>query len=118
VKYTIQTAKTVYEPPSKEDGKRILVMHIWPRGIAKTRVDTWFKELGTEEPLIKAWKSNQISWEAFRKSYLKSLLGKEEKLEELAQEACHGPISLLCGCKDEHRCHRIILRELLEAGLK
>jgi uncharacterized protein YeaO (DUF488 family) len=116
MKYTIQTAKTVYDAPSAEDGRRILVMHIWPRGVKKERVDSWFKELGTQIDLIHAWKNQQLSWKEFRKRYLKSLIGKEDKLEELAQLALNGPISLLCSCKDEEHCHRIILRELLECG--
>jgi len=117
VQYTIKTDKTVYDASSQEDGKRILVMHTWPRGIKKAHIDTWFKELGTEMLLIKAWKNKTIHWEEFRKSYLKSLLGKEERLEELAQKAVRGTITLLCSCKEEQHCHRIILKELLETAI-
>ena len=49
----IKTAKTVYDKPESSDGKRILVMRLWPRGVAKDKVDVWLKELGTEEELIK-----------------------------------------------------------------
>ena len=45
----IKTAKTVYDKPESSDGKRILVMRLWPRGVAKDKVDVWLKELGTEK---------------------------------------------------------------------
>ena len=61
----IKTAKTVYDKPESSDGKRILVMRLWPRGVAKDKVDVWFKELGTEKELIKRWKSGKISWKEF-----------------------------------------------------
>ena len=45
----IKTAKTVYDKPESSDGKRILVMRLWPRGVAKDKVVVWLKELGTEK---------------------------------------------------------------------
>jgi len=61
----IKTAKTVYDKPESSDGKRILVMRLWPRGVARDKVDVWLKELGTEKELIKRWKSGKISWKEF-----------------------------------------------------
>ena len=49
----IKTAKTVCDKPESSDGKRILVMRLWPRGVARDKVDVWLKELGTEKELIK-----------------------------------------------------------------
>ncbi len=83
----IKTGKTVYDPPSRSDGKRILVMKLWPRGVSKESVDEWMKELGTDKELIKKWKAGKVSWSDFRKEYLKSLKGKEELLKQLAKEA-------------------------------
>src|SRR5438445_13055845 len=106
----IKTAKTVYDKPESSDGKRILVMRLWPRGVAKDKVDVWLKELGTEKESIKRWKSGKISWREFERDYKKSLIGKEELLRSLAGEAKKNDITLLCVEKDEARCHRSLLK--------
>src|SRR3989442_13917463 len=82
----IKTTKTVCDKPERSDGKRILVMRLWPRGVSKGRVDVWLKELGTEKELIKRWKSEKISWKEFEREYKKRLVGKEELLKLLAEE--------------------------------
>ena len=87
----IKTAKTVYDKPESSDRKRILVMRLWPRGVAKDKVDVWLKELGTEKELIKRWKSGKIRWKEFERDYLKSLNGKEDLLKLIAAEAKRGP---------------------------
>jgi uncharacterized protein YeaO (DUF488 family) len=110
----INIHKTVYDPPSREDGKRILVMRIWPRGVAKSKVDEWLKDLGTEKDLIKQWKEQKISWADFKKAYLKSLKGKTDVLKELAKESKKETLTLLCSCKDEEHCHRYLLKQEIE----
>jgi uncharacterized protein YeaO (DUF488 family) len=105
----IKTDKTVYNKPEPSDGKRILVMRIWPRGISKDKIDVWMKDLGTEKDLIKKWKSGKISWTDFSKEYKKSLRGKEDVLKNLAKESENGDITLLCTDKDASHCHRTLL---------
>jgi len=111
---TIKIHKTIYEPKQKEDGLRLLVMRLWPRGVKKETVDLWMKELGTEPELIKAWKAGKISWAEFSKRYLASLKGKEALLDELAQRAKKETLTLLCSCKDETHCHRFLLKQAIE----
>ena len=110
----IKTAKTIYDKPEPSDGKRILVMRLWPRGVSKSKVDVWLKELGTEKELIKRWKSGKISWKEFERDYKNSLIGKEELLKSLAEEASKSDITLLCVEKDEARCHRSLLKLAIE----
>lgn len=107
----IKTEKTVYDKPERSDGKRVLVMRIWPRGISKDKIDVWEKDLGTERDLIKKWKGGKISWSDFASEYRKSLKGKEEKLKELARESQEGDVTLLCTDRDASRCHRTLLAE-------
>jgi len=114
----IKTEKTVYNPPSPADGKRILVMRIWPRGVSKDKIDAWIQDLGTEKDLIKQWKEGSLTWAAFRQTYLKSLKGKEELLQELADESKKRTLTLLCSCKDEKHCHRYLLRQEIEKRIK
>ena len=110
----IKTEKTVYDKPEKSDGKRILIMKIWPRGVSKDKIDVWMKELGTDRDLIKKWKSGSITWKKFSSEYRKSLKGKEDKLIELAKESQHGDITLLCSDRDAEHCHRTLLAEEIE----
>ena len=110
----IKIQKTVYDKPEKSDGKRILVMTMWPRGISKEKVDVWIRELGTPKEIIYEWKNGRISWEMFTIKYRASLSGKEGLLRKLAEESNKGPITLLCTDKDPNFCHRSLLKSAIE----
>jgi len=107
--------KRIYDPKEPGDGIRILVMRLWPRGIKKSHVDTWLKELGAQPPLIKAWKAGKISWPEFRHRYLAGLkiAAAQAQLKEVKALAKAGTVALLCSCPDEARCHRGLLKQLL-----
>lgn len=107
--------KRVYEPKEPTDGTRLLVMRLWPRGIRKSHVDGWLKELGAELPLIKAWKGGRISWPEFRRRYLAGLKkpAARAQLRELRVRAKKGRVTILCSCPEETRCHRGLLKRLL-----
>jgi len=111
----IKIEKSVYSPPEKSDGKRILVMTLWPRGVSKDKVDVWMKELGTPRDLIKRYKSGKIIWEEYAAAYRQSLKGKEELLRSLAKESRKGTMTLLCTEKDPNACHRSLLKEAIES---
>jgi len=113
----IKVEKSVYDKPEPSDGRRILVMRLWPRGVFKDKVDVWMKELGTERELIAKWKGGRISWERFTTEYKKSLNGKERLLRELADESRSSTITLLCTDKDPTRCHRSLLKSAIEEQL-
>ena len=111
----IKVEKTVYDHPEKSDGKRVLVMTLWPRGISKKKVDTWMKELGAPREAMKKLKGGSITWSEFSKEYRKSLKGKDELLRKLSDESKKGTITLLCWEKDWTRCHRSLLKEAIES---
>jgi uncharacterized protein YeaO (DUF488 family) len=113
----IKVEKSVYSPPERSDGRRILVMTLWPRGVSKDKVDVWRKELGTPRELIKRYKGGRVSWEEFRSEYRKSLEGKEDVLRALANESKKKTITLLCTEKDPATCHRSILKDAIESYL-
>jgi uncharacterized protein YeaO (DUF488 family) len=112
----IKIDKTVYDPPAEGDGRRVLVMTLWPRGVSKSRIDVWMKELGTPRETMKKWKSGSISWDELVKEYRKSLSGKEHVLARLAEESRNGTVTLLCVEKDLARCHRSLLKEAIESA--
>jgi uncharacterized protein YeaO (DUF488 family) len=107
----IKTAKTIYDKLEKSDGKRILVMRFWPRGVKKDKIDLWMRDLGTDKDVIKKWKTGEISWNQFAKEYKKSLRNKQDLLLDLAKLSAKGDITLLCSCKDAEHCHRTLLAE-------
>ena len=111
----IRIEKSVYSPPEKSDGQRILVMTLWPRGISRDKVDLWMKELGTPRDLIKRYKSGKMSWKEYAAAYRGSLRGKEELLRSLAKESKKGTVTLLCTEKDPGSCHRSLLKEAIES---
>jgi len=113
--HMIRIEKSVYSPPEPSDGKRILVMTLWPRGVSKDRVDAWMKELGTPRELIRRYKSGGMTWKEYAAAYRKSLKGKDELLRRLADESKGGTVTLLCTEKDPATCHRSLLKEAIEA---
>jgi uncharacterized protein YeaO (DUF488 family) len=106
--------KRVYDDPSPDDGYRVCVMRMWPRGVKKESVDAWEKDLGTPKDLIKQWKNDEVDWATFSKRYRAAMKEQAEKIEALARRAESETVTLLCGCKDADHCHRTILRELVE----
>ena len=106
--------KSIYEPPATSDGYRVLVMHYWPRGVAKDKIAVWEKQLGTPPELIKQWKAKEIGWPQFRRAYLQAIENQQEKIATLAARAGRQTVTLLCSCKDADHCHRTILAQLIE----
>jgi len=107
--------KRVYDPPAGADGTRILVMRLWPRGIRKERVDLWLKDLGPVVPLLREYRAGRLRWAEYARRYLAGLAGPEAHAAVLRVRALarQGPVTLLCGCADEARCHRTLLRKYL-----
>jgi uncharacterized protein YeaO (DUF488 family) len=107
--------RRVYDPPVAGEGERILVMRLWPRGIAKSKVDRWLRELAPVLPLMRGYRSGRIPWQKYRPQYLAGLERPEAQahVEEILALAREGDVTLLCGCPDLARCHRSLLQEYL-----
>ena len=107
--------KRVYDPREKTDGRRVLVMRLWPRGIKKSAVDLWLKDLGAEITNLRAFKARRIGWPEMRRRYLAGLKREPaaSALERLRAMARLGRVTALCSCADAKRCHRSLLRAAL-----
>ena len=107
--------KRIYAPAAADDGHRVLIMRLWPRGIRKERVDAWLKELGPVPALLREFLDERITWEHYVPRYLAGLERPEaqEAIAEVRRRAREGRVTLLCGCADEARCHRSLLRAYL-----
>ena len=80
--------KRVYEPPAKEDGWRVLVDRLWPRGLTKekARVDTWLKEIAPSDALRKKFHQEKLEWPEFEKAYRAELKKKEAEFNAIVGE--------------------------------
>jgi uncharacterized protein YeaO (DUF488 family) len=110
------------EPVAPEDGTRILITRFRPRGLPKSE-ETWIdwrKDLAPSPSLVLAFKGKTgigLTWDVYRASYLKEMKGRQGPIDELARRAMTGEtITLLCSssCLRESRCHRSLLKELIE----
>jgi uncharacterized protein YeaO (DUF488 family) len=113
------TTRRVYDPPRAGEGERVLVMRLWPRGIAKARVDRWLRELAPVLPLMRGFRSGKIPWNDYERRYVAGLARPEAQahVDEALELARRGPVTLLCGCPDERRCHRSLLHAWLTKRL-
>jgi uncharacterized protein YeaO (DUF488 family) len=109
--------KRAYEEPDKEDGTRILVDRLWPRGLTKekARVDLWLKEVAPSTELRKWFAHDPAKWAEFRSRYREELKRNKEQLSLLRQEAAKGTVTLVYGAKDQQHNEAVILQRLLTA---
>ena len=109
--------KRAYEEPDREDGTRILVDRLWPRGLTKekARVDLWLKDVAPSTELRKWFAHDPGKWDEFRSRYLEELKGNKEQLSLLRQEAAKGNVTLVYGAKDQQHNEAVILQTLLTA---
>jgi len=107
--------KRVYDKPARADGTRVLVMRLWPRGIKKSSVDVWLKDLGAEVANLRAFKAGRIGWPEMRRRYVAGLKREPaaSALGRLGAMAKRGRVTALCSCADEKRCHRSLIRAAL-----
>jgi len=109
--------KRVYEEPDREDGMRILVDRLWPRGLSKEKaqVDLWLKDIAPSTELRKWFSHDPDKWTEFQARYRKELKSKAELLAELREKAAKGQVTLLYGAKDEVHNEAVVLKKLLHA---
>ncbi|HEX4542378.1 MAG TPA: DUF488 family protein [Candidatus Acidoferrum sp.] len=112
--------KRVYEKSAKEDGWRVLVDRLWPRGLKKedAKIDLWMKEIAPSDALRKSFHHDALKWPIFEKKYKVELTKKKEQLAELKKlEKEHGTLTLLFGAKDEeHNQAAVLAKTLKERG--
>ncbi|MCZ7602819.1 MAG: DUF488 family protein [Melioribacteraceae bacterium] len=109
--------KRVYEEPSKDDGLRILVDRLWPRGLTKekAKIDLWLKEVSPSNELRKWYHDNFDEWNEFKKKYKNELKDKTETVAELKQLIKKNKIvTFLYSSKNEDNNNAYALRELVK----
>ena len=112
--------KRAYEKPSRDDGSRILVERLWPRGLTRERaaVDLWLKEVAPSPELRKWFGHDPAKWEQFQKRYWKELQEKKEAVQQLKQKSKQGTVTLVYAARDEEHNGALALKQFLEGGRK
>jgi uncharacterized protein YeaO (DUF488 family) len=107
--------KRAYEPPGKDDGLRILIDRLWPRGLSKTtlELDVWVKHLAPSNALRRWYKHDPEKFAEFRRRYLAELEAQSEALDELRKTVRGCAITLLTATKELALSHATVLSELL-----
>ncbi len=110
----IQT-KRVYSPVDKEDGIRVLVDRVWPRGLTKEQVhaDLWLRDAAPSTPLRKWFNHDRSKWEVFRNRYYSELDAQPEVVAKLLDETAQGRLTLLFSARDVEYNQAVALREYL-----
>ena len=107
--------KRAYESPAAEDGTRILIDRLWPRGISKERaaIDQWMKDIAPSTELRKWFGHDPARWDEFRRRYAQEVRKNTDLLDHLRSLARHGPITLVYAAHDEKHNDAVELRKLI-----
>lgn len=111
--------KRVYEPAEPEDGYRVLVDRLWPRGVSKAKagLDDWAKAIAPSTELRRWYGHDPDKWEEFQVRYERELQTPEAQatLDQLAERASEGAVTLLYSSRAEDINNATVLQRLLEA---
>jgi len=107
--------KRVYDEPDSGDGYRVLIDHIWPRGISRerARLDEWARDLAPSGELRKWFDHDPARFDEFRKRYRRELAEQSDRLKELRDRARGGPLTILYAARDVQHNNAVVLAELL-----
>jgi uncharacterized protein YeaO (DUF488 family) len=109
--------KRAYESSSEDDGFRILVDRIWPRGVSKEKanLDTWMKEIAPSNDLRKWFSHDPKKWEEFENKYKKELEEKKDIIREIKEiEKDKGKVTLIYSAKDKEHNNAVVLEHILK----
>ncbi|WKZ20154.1 MAG: DUF488 domain-containing protein [Candidatus Jettenia sp. CY-1] len=108
--------KRAYDAPSKNDGYRVLVDRMWPRGVSKEKahIHSWLKEIAPSNELRKWFGHDPEKWEEFRNRYYRELENQSEVVEQLVRKAGEGTLTLVFAAKNKSFNNAVALKEYLE----
>jgi uncharacterized protein YeaO (DUF488 family) len=111
--------KRIYDPPDHEDGARLLVERLWPRGIKKTdlRMDAWLKDVAPSTELRQWFGHDQARWPQFRRRYFAELARHPEVWKPICEAARRDNVTLLYSARDEKHNNALALKDYLRRYL-
>ena len=107
--------KRAYEPPAPDDGTRILIDRLWPRGVKKAdaAIDEWMKDIAPSNGLRKWFGHDPARWQEFRRRYQSEIQQHPDQFGRLCTLAQHGRITLVFSAHDEAHNDAVVLKDLL-----
>jgi uncharacterized protein YeaO (DUF488 family) len=113
-------AKRIYAQAEPGDGHRILVDHVWPRGISRERahLDAWARELAPSDELRRWFDHDPRRFAEFRVRYRNELFAQAGALDELRRRAARGPLTILYAARDEEHNNAVVLAELIREDVR
>ena len=107
--------KRAYEPPTPDDGTRILIDRLWPRGVKKAdaAIDEWMKDIAPSTGLRKWFGHDPARWQEFRRRYQSEIRQHPDEFDRLRTLAQHGRITLVFSARDEAHNDAVVLKGLL-----
>lgn len=108
--------KRIYDPPAPDDGFRILVDRLWPRGLSKdkAKVDLWLKEISPSHELRKWYAHDPEKWVGFKKKYFEEIRGAKESFNLIIKKAHGGTVTFLFSSQEKKLNNAMALKEFLK----
>jgi uncharacterized protein YeaO (DUF488 family) len=108
--------KRVYERPSADDGVRILVERLWPRGLTKEKaaVDLWIKDIAPSPDLRKWFGHDPARWRRFKQRYWKELKERKDDVDALRRKAREGRVTFIYAAHDQEHNAALALKQFIE----
>ena len=107
--------KRAYEPAAEDDGVRILVDRLWPRGVSKAKaaLDDWMKDVAPSTELRKWFGHDPGRWPEFRRRYRGELRQHPQELDRIRELARSGHVTLVYSAHDEQHNDAVVLKNVL-----
>lgn len=111
-------SKRIYDPPDDGDGYRILIDHIWPRGVSRDRacLDEWARELAPSAQLRKWFDHRPARFAEFRARYRDELIAHADRVDELRRRGTDSRLTILYAARDREHNNAVVVTELLRDG--
>jgi uncharacterized protein YeaO (DUF488 family) len=111
-------SKRIYDPPDDGDGYRILIDHIWPRGVSRDRacLDEWARELAPSAQLRNWFDHRPARFAEFRARYRDELIAHSDRIDELRRRGTDSRLTILYAARDREHNNAVVVTELLCDG--
>jgi uncharacterized protein YeaO (DUF488 family) len=107
--------KRIYDPRESSDGHRVLIDHVWPRGVSRARagLDEWARDLAPSDELRGWFDHDPARFGEFRRRYREELAGDPDRLEALRRRAAGARVTILYAARDREHNNAVVLSEML-----
>jgi uncharacterized protein YeaO (DUF488 family) len=107
--------KRIYDPAVPSDGYRVLIDHVWPRGVSRKRakLDAWTRELAPSDELRRWFDHVPERFAAFRSRYRHELKGQSKRIEHLRHRAQTGRVTIVYAARDREHNNAVVVAELV-----